>query len=58
MHTYIHRVYIYIYVYIILTPDRSPPGSPRRAREPAGAQDSSKGGVVETGCSGLHYITH
>ena len=48
---------------IVKSPQRSGPGHARdgarerlRGDDVAGDQYSSKGGAVETGCSGLHYI--
>ena len=43
----------YYYHYGRASPKRQGLGRARRAQS---AQDSSKGGAVETGCSGLHYI--
>ena len=37
-------------------PRRLPPRAPLRLGARAGLQDSAKGGAVETGCCGLHYI--
>ena len=42
-------MYVYIYIYIYYDLLRS--DALREA-----CQDSSQGGAVETGCSGLHYI--
>ena len=62
-------VYIYIYIYIYIT--RVPQGGKRaavrshnlfsrhvksRVSNPRTVLHSAKGGAVETGCSGLHYI--
>ena len=55
---------MYTHTYIIIrTPPLRPPEAPGArsdswsSRTGDSAQDSSKGGAVETGCSGLHYIT-
>ena len=49
VYTYIY-IYIYVYIYVAWLLLQ------RHRREEGAGQDSSKGGAVETGCSGLHYI--
>ena len=49
-------IIIIIMIIIRTTPAPPPPGQPSPRLSLRRYQDSSKGGAVETGCSGLHYI--
>ena len=60
---YIMFLFIIYYMFYYITLNRRRGRASRRRGRPrrpypsgAGSQDSSKGGAVETGCSGLHYI--